>query len=143
MSLIDDFDELKSGLTDKWLNYYEANQSWINSTGLHSGQGYNPNYYFVIGVVATLEPKATELIYFLSTRLRQNVDTIAQTLGLAFDPIPVLQTRAEAAKNIQEAKLLTSGDNDSSEDEPEEVKVDDLGLDILRKEASQLSSNNE
>ncbi len=134
MSLIDEFDELKSGLKEKWLDYYEANQAWINSTGIHHAKGYNPNSYFVIGVVATLDPKATELIYFLSTRLGQNIDTITQTLGLAFDPIPVLKAREEEAKKlVQEAKLLTASGEDYT----------DPLLEELRREAREINNTSE
>ena len=102
MSLIDNFDELKSGLKDKWLDYYEANQSWIQATEIHHPSNTHPSYYFVLGVITTLEPKAIELIYFLSTRISQSVETIAVTLGLYFDPRVELKARYEAAKKLVE-----------------------------------------
>jgi len=141
MSLIDNFDDLKLRLKDKWLDYYEANQSWIASTGIHPNDRVHPYYGFVLGVASTIEPEVAKLIE-LFARLYPDVDNIAVVLGIYFNPRVELRARAEAAKDIQEAKLLTSGEDDNSEDKQiEEIKVDDLGLDILREEASQLINN--
>lgn len=148
MSLVNNFDDLKLRLKDKWLDYYEANHSWITSTGLHPNNRVHPAYGFVLGVVSALEPEAAEFIN-LFARTNPNVDNLAMVLGLYFDPRVALQARAETVNDIQEAKLLTSGDgDDNSEDDTEEevkvdeeVNIDDLGLDNLGNEDSQSMDN--
>jgi hypothetical protein len=133
MSLVNNFDALKSRLKDKWLDYYEANHSWITSTGLHPNNRVHPAYEFVLGVVSALEPEAAEFIS-LFARTNPNVDNLAMVLGLYFDPRVELRARTEVAKEvIQEAKLLSASEADDTD-----PLIEELG-----REVKQLNSNSE
>lgn len=138
MSLVNNFDDLKFRLKDKWLDYYEANQSWITSTGIHPNNRVHPYYGFVLGVASLLEPEAGDFIN-LFARTSPNVESIAMVLGLYFNPRDELQARAARVakvveiEEIQEAKLLTASGEDYT----------DPLLEELRREARQMNSNSE
>ena len=90
--LIEQVEELKAELKDKFLDYYQANQNWLKKM---EGMGQRTdNTWFILGVVTALEPKSElkELLqYFLM--VSQDSDTIARALGLDFNPEKELERR--------------------------------------------------
>lgn len=147
MDFLEEFEQVKAELREKWLDYYEANRSWIKIANLHKGQRWDevidgtdttlwcPNSNLIIGFATGLDKRIANSIK-ISIHLSGsgNVDKIVEGLGLKFDPDIALKAREEYEDDEE--------DDDSSEDEEvEEEKVDDLGLDILRKEASQLMND--
>ena len=121
--LIEQPEQFKAELKDKWLDYYEANRNWlqplihssirswqdsVNSTEYKeledSESNYypcHPNSYFILGVVSILEPEIQGLCNFVSP---SNPDELVSHLGLDFDPEMELKKRPE--KEITPAEYL-------------------------------------
>jgi len=160
MEIFEEFEQMKAELKEKWLDYYDINRDWIKVANLHRGIGWKdfingtesvihcPSGALILGVISSLDKRASDFIKVL-TKLSGScgVDQTIFGLGLRFDPEAALEERRiaqEEKEEIQEAKLLTSGeDNEDEDDEIEQVKVDDLGLDELRREASKLNNSDE
>lgn len=158
MDIFEDFEQMQAELRKKWLDYYEINRNWIKVSALSKGHGwvevingknisvYCPSSGLIIGVVSTLDKRVSDFIQ-ISIKLFGkcgDLDRIVWGLGLRFDPDVALEERekeAEEIEEIQEAKLLAAGDEDE-DDDIEPLRSDDLELDELRKEASQLISDN-
>lgn len=104
-------EQFKAELKDKWLDYYQANRSWLqhymNGTSYWStcteceenlkDDNYNPrrpNSYFVIGVISGLEPKVQGLLSSLGYTTTSE-DSIVKALGLDFDPEIELKKRSQ------------------------------------------------
>jgi hypothetical protein len=103
--LIEQVEELKAELKDKFLDYYQANQNWLKKME-GRGQTIN-NTWFILGVVTALEPRSElkELLqYFLM--VSQDSDTIARDLGLNFDPEKELEKR-QTELAAKETKTVT------------------------------------
>ena len=147
MDILEEFEQVKVELREKWLDYYEANHRWIKIANLHKGQcwdvpidGVNtrlwcPSSPLILGVVSTLDKRVADSIQ-IAMQLSSNcgIDKIIEGLGLRFDPDIALEERRiaqEEKEEIQEAKLLSEGENDEDEDD------DELGLEALRREANQ------
>lgn len=90
----------KAELKEKWLDYYQTNQSWLNKL---NGQGYRiDNSWFILGIITALEPKSElrELLqYFLL--VTKNCDSIIKALGLDFNPEVELKKRLEKTTHKQ------------------------------------------
>ncbi|MGK7933731.1 MAG: DUF5331 domain-containing protein [Microcystaceae cyanobacterium] len=101
MSLSNEFEELKKGLKDKWLDYYKANRDWIvplvnnhrDWTKLGDNK-YCPPDYIILSAITALEPKFSQ---WLSVILDFQKDkyTIITELGLNFDPDVELKKRPD------------------------------------------------
>ena len=143
MDIFEEFEQMKSELREKWLNYYEINRDWIKISKIHQGQGwveviedknvslYCPDSKLIIGFVSALDKRVSKFIY-ISMQFSGvcNLDKIVQGLGLRFDPDIALKEREKTMQEkeeIQEAKLLTAD---------EEYYSDPL-IEELRKEANQ------
>lgn len=67
MDILEEFEQIKSELREKWLDYYKDNCSWIKTANLHQGQRWNksidsvittlwcPDSKLIIGVVSSLD----------------------------------------------------------------------------------------
>ena len=142
MDIFEEFQDMKAGLREKWLDYYEINAHWIQVTSLRKGQSWNeagdgqavtlycPDSKLIIGAIGSLDKRVADFIY-VSMRLsgQYNLDKIVEGLGLRFDPDIALEERAEETEDEED------------DIENEQVKVDNLGLEQLRREASQLMNN--
>jgi hypothetical protein len=103
-------EQFKAQLKDKWLDYYEANRSWLQASmdvdrdwydsveyeeeeleqlGFNDYSPRRPNYGFILGVLNILEPQLKGL-FTLSPGCPQNY---IQRLGLDFDPEIELKKR--------------------------------------------------
>lgn len=84
------FDNLKISLRQKWLQFFQANRSWINlyteaaSVTTPDG-GKRPASYLILGVINALEPQLAQLMLPFS-KLNADVDTLIEVLELNFDP---------------------------------------------------------
>ena len=104
-------EQFKAELKDKWLDYYDANRSWLqhlmSETGYWStatkceedlkDDDYNPrrpNSYFLIGVISGLEPKVQGLLSYMGYTTSSE-DYIVRALGLDFDPEIELKKRSQ------------------------------------------------
>ena len=103
--LIEQVEELKAELKNKFLDYYQANQNWLKKM---EGMGQRvDNTWFILGVVTALEPKSElkELLqYFLM--VSQDFATIARALGLNFEPEKELEKR-QTELAVKETKTVT------------------------------------
>lgn len=131
------FEQMKVELKEKWLDYYEANRDWIKSANLHrvwqwqkvvnneKVNFYCPDSKLIIGVITVLDDRVSGFIY-ASKELSRKIDCdfIVIGLGLAFDVEVALEERQkEQEGEIQEAKLLTAGHDNNTE----EASLDKLG----------------
>jgi hypothetical protein len=105
------FNQVKSELRKKWINYYIANHDWIKLTELYKGHRWNevveektvtlycPHSFLLVGVASGLDKRVAGLIY-ISTQLTGtcNLDRIAKGLGLVFDIESVLEERRRIIK---------------------------------------------
>ena len=100
--LIEQPEQFKAELKDKWLDYYEANRNWLQSFMDKNGSwvfnvkyegeledpNYNPrrpNAHFILGVITALEKQIQGLLVF-SADLQTDANSILKALGLDFDP---------------------------------------------------------
>ena len=96
--ILTQIEPLKAELKEKWLDYYQANHSWLEKL---NGHRYSVrDSWFILGIITALEPKSElkELLqYFLL--VTQNCDSIIRALGLDFDPELELEKRAQQTIN--------------------------------------------
>lgn len=97
-------DQLRRSLKDRWLDYYEANRSWISRLSIWvSCEGKRrPSSSFILGVLSTEEPRLTEMLPLI-VDLSNHPDRIVVALGLNFDPEQELnhkQLKAETPKYL-------------------------------------------
>ena len=85
-----DFEEIKSALKDKWLDYYEDNQSWILK--MNDWSYARPSTALILGVISVLEPKVITYLIPM-TEIDAKGNDIIRELGLNFDPETELQKR--------------------------------------------------
>ena len=102
VNFLENPEQFKAELKDKFLDYYQANQIWLEKME-GRGQTIN-NSWFILGVITALEPKSElkELLqYFLA--VSKHSDSIIQALGLDFNLEKELQKRKTelAAKEKQ------------------------------------------
>lgn len=113
--LIEQPEQFKVELKDKWLDYYKQNCSWLRQLvnkskywiddslnyeeeelkELKIDENYNPcrpDSRFILGIISTLEPQVHTLLYYLVS-LNDNPDSIIRSLGLDFDPEIELKKR--------------------------------------------------
>lgn len=100
--LIEQPEQFKAELKDKWLDYYEVNRNWLqpfmnkNSTWVNNVKyegeledpKYNPrrpNAHFILGVVSALESQIQGLLVF-TANLQTDASSILKALDLDFDP---------------------------------------------------------
>lgn len=114
-------EQFKAELKDKWLDYYQANRSWIKTLMDISGSwcdsvssyedeelekfGYDSNYSprrpdsrFIFGVLNVIEPQIKGL-FSLSP---ESPTTYIKRLALDFDPEIELKKRPEREKTASE-----------------------------------------
>lgn len=99
------FEELKDTLKDKWLEYYQTNQAWIdtleeNKQYVYSDDGSRPNSSFILGAISILEPRIKELLIFCCS-LNSNPDKLVEVLGLDFDPNKEIERRSQGMKTTE------------------------------------------
>ena len=109
--LIEQPEQFKIELKDKWLNYYQANRHWLksllvpNQGNWYESANYNeeeleddkytpcrPNSLFILGVVSVLEPEIQGLCNFAPPN---KPNEIIKHLGLDFDPELELKKRSQ------------------------------------------------
>ncbi len=107
-------EELKPSLKDKWLDYYQANQVWIyplmNEYKHYTGtpeSGRRPRSEMIIGAIAALDPKLSELLNYFFI-VSNNYERIIEVLGLHFDPEKELEKRELERAKINTVQLTNS-----------------------------------
>ncbi|WP_319423004.1 DUF5331 domain-containing protein [Pleurocapsa sp. FMAR1] len=115
-------EKFKTELKEKWLNYYQANRSWLqhymdNDSGWSDDVEYDkkelksleldrdydprrPECYFILGVVSVLEPSIQGLLSFAGG-LTTESEQLVEALGLNFDPELELKKRSQKTTNQQ------------------------------------------
>ena len=115
--LIEQPEQFKIELKDKWLNYYQTNRYWLklllvpNQGNWYESANYNeeeleddkyqpcrPNPIFILGVVSVLEPEIQSLCNFAPPN---KPNEIVKHLGLDFDPELELKKRSQKTTNQQ------------------------------------------
>ncbi len=85
------FDTFSVALKQKWLEYYQANRSWlilhmtVHNTVATPDGGRRPASYLILGILVALEPELQQLMLPLSM-LKADADSLLEVLGLNFDP---------------------------------------------------------
>lgn len=116
-------EQFKAELKDKWLNYYQANRSWLQHY-MNENDGWcdsveydeeeledfgvdkdysprRPECYFILGVVTVLEPSVRGLLAFMG-HLTDDSEELVRALGLDFDPELELKKRPQQEKTSLE-----------------------------------------
>lgn len=99
------FEELKVSLKDKWLDYYQANYSWLKllmeEGGCHTdtNSGSRPNSLLILGAVSVLEPSLRDMLPAFCS-LDTNEDKLVEVLELDFDPEQEIEKRTKEAANF-------------------------------------------
>ncbi|WP_013325282.1 DUF5331 domain-containing protein [Gloeothece verrucosa] len=103
--------DLKVTLKDKYLDYCQANLSWLKEfkdTGMAikaSDGGIRPPGLIILGIISVLVPEIAAFIpVFL--KLNSNTETVIATLGLNVDPEKELEKRAEELAKVQELEIV-------------------------------------
>ena len=114
--------QFKAELKDKWLDYYQANRSWLQDymnedSGWYDSVDYDeeelenfeldedyeprrPECYFILGVVSVLEPSVRSLLAVMGS-LTTNSEKLVKALGLDFDLELELQKRSQQQTHQQ------------------------------------------
>ncbi len=138
MDIFEDFEEMKSELREKWLDYYEINHNWIKAARLSQGMAWNvmvngnqttiycPSSALILGVVSSLDKRITSFIQ-ISEKLSGSCtpDQLVIGLGLRFNMDAALEERQrkkEQKEDVQEAKLLTASGEDYTDPLLEELR---------------------
>ncbi len=120
VNFLENPEQFKAQLKDKWLDYYQANRSWIQALMNKSGNWYvgvnsykeseleklgyedycprRPYDCFIFGVLSILEPQ----IKGLFTLSPESPSTYIERLGLDFDPEIELKKRPKKEKSASE-----------------------------------------
>jgi hypothetical protein len=142
--MMSDFETIKATLKDKWLDYYEANQSWlpilIDFHNVSEGYGQRPHYSLILGVISALEPKLNEYFYCFSL-VTNDEPAIVKALGLEFDPRLELEKRAEERKLAQEATLVQDNNVIGLLSEDLEYREVQEGIEEIRAQFKQLENS--
>lgn len=109
MNILEEFNQFKEILKDKWLDYYQVNKPWIELTMKNrkkietSDGGSRPDSDIMLGAISVLEPKSLEKLYlFFLIGDASDTHSVISALGLDFDPDLELKKREEErAKNPQ------------------------------------------
>ncbi|MBD2577659.1 DUF5331 domain-containing protein [Oscillatoria sp. FACHB-1406] len=109
MEFLESFEHLKTDLKDKWLDYYEVNRHWIEQFGvsqaLHSSEIERANnYYFVLGVLSSLEPSLTEVLHIFGQMTSDSKQILKVLQILDLDVEKELAERAKV--KAQQANLI-------------------------------------
>lgn len=103
------FEEIKAGLKDKWLDYYEVNQSWICNLGCWvkgpEDGSRRPNAHVILTAISSLEPKIIDYLIPL-VEINPDGEQVVKALGLNFRPKTELEKRAEERSKNQEAEII-------------------------------------
>jgi hypothetical protein len=113
-------EQFKAELKNKWLDYYQANRSWLQhymdeNSGWSDSVNYDeeelenygvdedyeprrPECYFILGVASVLEPSLKGLFSFAGN-LNTNSEKLVKTFGLDFDPELELKKRSQQTTN--------------------------------------------
>jgi len=115
MGIVEDFEQFKVQLKEKWLDYCEANEqllaSWYPNQTYGLNYGISAQSNFILGILTIIEPNVVLWINFYLTHVKPN-DSVGNSitfLGLNFDYKNALATRKkERAKNqlIEPPSLL-------------------------------------
>jgi hypothetical protein len=108
-----EFEKLKAGLQDKCLDYYEDNQSWIETALPKNSNGtlqQIPLAYLVLGAITVIEPKLKE---FLEPFSKLNQDPLALMKILDLD-IYGLDSKIRNRK-VERAKLPKAAPSETDE----------------------------
>ncbi|WP_373478774.1 DUF5331 domain-containing protein [Geminocystis sp.] len=118
MGIVEEFEELKPIIKDKWLDFYENNLSFCKNIRIDNyqyksgGQSapdlYRPNGLIILTTIILLEPKMKDYIQLLSMA-NSDTEKIVELLRLNFDPkIELEKRKEEKAKNqfIEPPSLL-------------------------------------
>jgi hypothetical protein len=135
------FDNLKTLLKQKWLQFFQVNRSWISlQMDLESvytpDGGRRPPSSFILGVVNALEPQLAELMFPFS-KLNPDADTLIDVLELNFDPDLVLGNRfiPEELSDDIVIQALTELDLDELSD----ISLDEIAEEVVLVETDDAS----
>ena len=103
------FEEVKATLKDRWLDYYEANQVWIDPILINKkGEELKlMRNFLILGSITSIEPKLKEYLP-LFCQLNTNSDDLVRVMGLDFNPANELYSRQGRRKRSEEAKAEES-----------------------------------
>jgi len=84
MGIVEEFEEFKAQLKEKWLDYCEINKPFLQDWYHNS---IYPNRDFILGVITVIEPKVIEWIKFYTSHIQPKiaVGNSIDFLGLNFD----------------------------------------------------------
>lgn len=104
------FDTLTTSLKQKWLQFFQANRSWITQqmevqSISTPDNGRRPSSYLILGVITALEPEIAQLMVPF-TRLNPDVDALIDVLELNFDPDLFLGNRFNSPPSDDSNMLL-------------------------------------
>ena len=111
VDILEQHEQFKAGLKNKWLDYYQANRGWPQDLAQKNNNWFNvtkqennleksdykprrPEARFILGVISVLEPKVQGFMPYI-VPLNTDPTSIVQALGLDFDPELELQQRSQ------------------------------------------------
>jgi predicted regulator of Ras-like GTPase activity (Roadblock/LC7/MglB family) len=131
------FDNLKTLLKQKWLQFFQVNRSWITfymeveSVYTPDG-GRRPPSSFILGVVNALEPQLAELMLPFS-KLNPDADTLIDVLELNFDPDLLLGNRFNPQVVTEELSddIVIQALTELDPDELSDMSLDDMADEVV------------
>ncbi len=104
------FEKFTAALQQKWLDYFQANRSWITlqmkvAAANTPDGGRRPSAFLILGALNALEPNMGNLMVPFC-RLNPDAEKLIDVLGLNFDPEKELVKRAEQSAQTQEAEII-------------------------------------
>lgn len=143
-NILEQPEQFKAELKDKWLDYYEGSRSWLQhymdtNKGWYDLVNYDqeelenlgvdedyrprrPECYFILGVISVLDPSVRGLFTFIGYS-NANSEEMVKALGLDFDPEIELKKRCLRLASQSQQQQQPDIENKYLEQIREEIKT--------------------
>ena len=106
--IMQNVEELKLLVKEKWLDYYEINQGWIVTfTNANkywvdcSSGGSRPHALIILGAITSSDPRITDWMTIFC-QLQSNANELIKVLELDFDPDEAIKIRIQQREEQKE-----------------------------------------
>jgi hypothetical protein len=140
-------EELKSIIKERWLDYYEINQDWIvKFTNGNKGWvdcssgGSRPNAFLILGAITSSDPRISDWMSIFC-QLQSDSNELIRVLGLDFDPDEAIKIRIQQREEGKDKALTKTVEVIGLLCEDLEYKAANEGLNQIREKIKQENSS--
>ena len=140
-------EEFKLIVKERWLDYYEINQDWITKfTNANkwwvdcSSGGCRPNALIILGAITSSDPRISDWMSIFC-ELQSNANELIKVLGLDFDPDEAIKIRIQQREEGKYKVLTQTVEVIGLLSEDLEYKAANEGLNQIREQIKQENSS--